>query len=197
MLKQFECLFEPDSQNRDLHDTSYMHIRTSARRGMHEGGGCATCREDARVACYWSRQKGDEVYPYIYIYTRPSWVFFARSVGTLKWNKLEIFKGGRGWGDAFSLCMRERANPSLSWLWRISEGANARRGALRFDNYTIAVLTHLSLSFIAQFDIKRQRYTVVSWTPNDNGDDFLIAFMARPNVARLVVIPRGWVLNWG
>lgn len=49
-------------------------------------------------------------------------------------------------------------SPGLAYHKR---GCESAKGASRVSITTIAVLTHLSLSFIAQFDIKRQRYTVV------------------------------------
>lgn len=130
--------------------------------------GCrATCREDTRVACYWSWQKGDALrclphtchFPlYIYVIVVS---FFARiyNAGILKWNKLEICRG-EGCERAFSLHARA-TNPSLPALPYRKRGCEGAKGASRVSITTIAVLTHLSLSFIAQFDIKRQRYTVV------------------------------------
>lgn len=48
-------------------------------------------------------------------------------------------------------------------------------GAPRVSITTIAVLTHLSLSFIAQFDIKRHDIQSSVVHELSHGDDFLIA----------------------
>jgi len=138
--------------------------RPRGERGGAEGAAPLVAR-DTRVARYWSRRKGDAPHsphtPWLRCarvcvrvrgYTcSASWLFRAYAMlgaATLKWNKLERnFSRGR----REPACARDaQPFPAIGGLRELREGAS------RVSITALAVLTHLSLSFIAQFDIKRR-----------------------------------------
>lgn len=123
---------------------------------------------------------------YIYIYIWSSWVFsrLPTDAGILKWNKLEIF---RAVGGGRILSTRASDQPFCPKLAYHKRGCESAKGASHVSITTIAVLTHLSLSFIAQFDIKRQRYTVVHEPGRWRG-----RFFNRLHSAAKCHVSRGW-----